>query len=209
MSTAQAQAPARARRPGRGEPPPTFDRIQIVIIEEDGEVELVLGAASRLVARGVPAVGVGLRLLGVHGAQSGGRAAGGGRGQARLSPGPSSGVAKEAGSGAERRVERRGHCPRGNARRVRGRRAWRSGSWTLPRELSGGGSGAGFLLREAPVAARGGERGGGDSAAGSAGAGPPPRDLGREGGREGRSGGRAQEEGGRPLALAALPGHRA
>lgn len=105
-------------------------------------------------------------------------------------------------------MERRGHCPRGNARRVQGRRAWRSGSWTLPRELSsggGGGGGAGFLLREAPVAARGGERGGGDSAAGSAGAGPPPRDPGREGGREGRSGGRAQEEGGRPLALAALP----
>lgn len=121
MATAQAPAPAQARGPGRGEPPPTFDRIQIVIIEEDGEVELVLGAAPRLVARGVPAVGVGLRLRGVHGARRGGRAGGGG-GLGGL-PGPSPARAKGAGSGAERRAERRGHCPRGDTRGVRGWRA--------------------------------------------------------------------------------------
>lgn len=59
--------PRQGSRTRLGEPPPTFDRVQIVIIEEDGKVQLVLGTAPGLVAGAVPAVGVGLRLRGVHG----------------------------------------------------------------------------------------------------------------------------------------------
>lgn len=60
-------SPRQGSRARLGEPPPTFDGFQIVIIEEDGKVQLVLGTAPRLVAWAVPTVGVGLRLRGVHG----------------------------------------------------------------------------------------------------------------------------------------------
>lgn len=59
--------PRQGSRARRGEPPPTFDGVQIVIIEEDGKVQLVLGTAPGLVAWAVPTVGVGLLLGDVHG----------------------------------------------------------------------------------------------------------------------------------------------
>lgn len=191
LPTPQAPAPARAWRPGRGEPPRTFDRIQIIIVEEDGEVELVLGAA-------LPAVGVGLLLRGIHGAQGGGRAAGwGARAGCAFSRAPRRGVARwqeasgEAG-GAAGSLSSWGRTPGPGmarlAQRVRTRLV----------ELSRG-SGVSFLLREAPVAALGGGRRG--QAARPAGAGPSPGDPG-EGGRERRAapvGQRPRRNGGRRL----------
>lgn len=114
----------------------------------------------------------------------------GGEGRLGSLLGPSPRVATVAGSGAEGRLERRGHCPRGDARRVRGWRAWRGGSWTRPGEQSGGAS---FLLRRHLLQPG---RGGGDSAARPAGAGPPPGDQRREGGRKGGRGGEARGPGG-------------
>lgn len=53
---------------------------------------------------------------------------GGRRGQIRLSPGPLAVGRQGGGKRAEQQVERRGYCPRGDARRVPGGRAWRSES---------------------------------------------------------------------------------
>lgn len=139
----QAQVPAKARGPGGGEPPPTFDGFQIVIIEEDGKVQLVLGTAPRLVAWAVPTVGVGLRLRGVHG--WGSWAAGPGR------------VAVRGGGSRGPESPCLGRTPGpGMTRGAVG-----------PGRVRGAGDGASFLLK-APVAAWRG-RGGGTAVAGGAG----------------------------------------
>lgn len=200
ISGAQGPSPPPPPRPsphweggqagGGGGPPPTSDRVHILIVEEHGEVQLVLGAAPRLGAQGVPAVGVRLLLWGFHGARGGGRAAGRpGEGGGFL-PGPA-GVPGAGGGGEP--AEWRSLSSEGSG--PGWRRAQRSGRAGAQQQRS-----ASFLLGRHLLQPR--ERGRGQAARpagrGATQAGRDGEGRGREGEAGGGAGRRPREEATRP-----------